>query len=306
MTSLQDKFLQMEEIEDFQPQTIEETNFNPLDPLKSKDAFRNFEDSARQVRVEDFYKKQHSFQTVEFVRTMHEKHLNRRNIKMSLWEALEYLDTVVDDSDPDTNLSQLEHALQTAESIRRKFPDEKMQWLWIVGLIHDLGKILAVNDPSRGLLGEPQWAVVGDTFPVGCPFEDSNIFPQFFKLNPDVSNPMYNSGSGMYTSSCGFSNMIFSWGHDEYLYQILKRHNESLLPLEALYVIRFHSFYPWHKNQGYRQYTDSQDIEFLPWLKEFNQFDLYSKSEELGSSKEELKSFYRELLERFVPGTLYW
>jgi hypothetical protein len=38
----------------------------------------------------------------------------------------------------------------------------------LTGLIHDLGKILA--HPEFG--SEPQWAVVGDTFPVGCAFSD--------------------------------------------------------------------------------------------------------------------------------------
>ena len=38
-----------------------------------------------------------------------------------------------------------------------------MLWFVLVGLIHDLGKVLC-------LFGEPQWAVVGDTFPVGCAF----------------------------------------------------------------------------------------------------------------------------------------
>jgi hypothetical protein len=38
---------------------------------------------------------------------------------MGIWEALEYLNTLVDDSDPDTDLSQIEHNLQTAEAIRR-------------------------------------------------------------------------------------------------------------------------------------------------------------------------------------------
>ena len=38
-------------------------------------------------------------------------------------------------------------------------------WLPLVGLIHDCGKIL-------GITGElPQWAIVGDTFPVGCAFD---------------------------------------------------------------------------------------------------------------------------------------
>ena len=37
--------------------------------------------------------------------------------KMSIWE-MEYLNTLVDDSDPDTDLSQIEHLMQTAEAIR--------------------------------------------------------------------------------------------------------------------------------------------------------------------------------------------
>ena len=35
---------------------------------------------------------------------------------MGIWEAMEYLNTLVDDSDPDTDLSQIEHLLQTAEA----------------------------------------------------------------------------------------------------------------------------------------------------------------------------------------------
>ncbi len=37
---------------------------------------------------------------------------------MGVWEAMEFLNTLVDDSDPDTDLSQIEHLLQTAEAIR--------------------------------------------------------------------------------------------------------------------------------------------------------------------------------------------
>jgi inositol oxygenase len=38
--------------------------------------------------------------------------------KMGIWEALDYLNTLVDDSDPDKNLSQIQHNLQVAEAIR--------------------------------------------------------------------------------------------------------------------------------------------------------------------------------------------
>jgi len=34
-------------------------------------------------------------------------------------EAAEFLNTLVDDSDPDTDLTQIEHLLQTSEAIRK-------------------------------------------------------------------------------------------------------------------------------------------------------------------------------------------
>jgi len=56
-------------------------------------------------------------------------------------------------------------------------------------------------------------------------------------------------------------------GHDEYMYRVLM-HNKSTLPLPALYMIRYHSFYPWHKEGGYQELLDDQDKKMLPWIKE--------------------------------------
>ena len=50
---------------------------------------------------------------------------------MTVWEALEFLDTLVDDSDPDVDFTQIEHALQTAESIRRA---NQPRWFIVTGL----------------------------------------------------------------------------------------------------------------------------------------------------------------------------
>lgn len=39
-----------------------------------------------------------------------------------------------------------------------------------------------------------QWAVVGDTFPVGCKFQNSIVFrDSSFMDNPDDKNPLYKS-----------------------------------------------------------------------------------------------------------------
>ena len=57
-------------------------------------------------------------------------------------------------------------------------------WFHLVGLMHDLGKIMALN-------GEPQYFVVGDTFPVGCKFSDKIVFSEQFVDNPDSQTTKY-------------------------------------------------------------------------------------------------------------------
>ena len=51
---------------------------------------------------------------------------------MSIWEALDYLNTLVDDSDPDIELDQLQHLLQTSEAIRK---DGHPDWFVLTGLL---------------------------------------------------------------------------------------------------------------------------------------------------------------------------
>ena len=65
-----------------------------------------------------------------------------------------------------------------------------------------------------------------------------------------------------------------SWGHDEYLYHVVK----DYLPKEALYMIRYHSFYPWHREGEYGYFMNAQDREMLKWVQAFNPYDLYTKS----------------------------
>src|SRR4051812_21548046 len=147
------------------------------DPEKKKEEFRAYEADAR-PSVREFYRLNHINQTHEFVLAKRKQYLGRDRLTMGVWEACEYLNQLVDDSDPDTDLSQLQHLLQTAEAMRR---DGQPRWMVLTGLIHDLGKILC-------LWGEPQWAVVGDTFATGCAFSDKNVFPKFFADNPDSKN----------------------------------------------------------------------------------------------------------------------
>lgn len=258
-------------------------------PAKEKEEFRNYVDSERLETVKEFYKINHINQTYDFVCKKEEEYLKFDKKDMSLWEAVDFLNTLVDDSDPDIDLDQLQHLLQTSEAIRA---DGHPDWFVLTGFIHDIGKVLC-------LFGEPQWAVVGDTFPVGCKFSDKIVYPEFFKDNPDYSNTKYNTKYGVYSPNCGLDNVKMSWGHDEYLYQILKDH----LPDPALYMIRYHSFYAQHREEDYKHLMNEKDIEMFEWVKKFNPYDLYSKAP-VEPDVKALKPYYEELVKKYLPDTL--
>ncbi len=257
---------------------------------RKKEEFRRHTDEAPSV-VREFYRLNHTFQTVDFVRAKKREYTPLQKRRMSVWEAMDYLNTLVDDSDPDTDLSQIQHLMQTAEAARR---EGRPRWFILSGLVHDLGKILC-------LFGEPQWAVVGDTFPVGCAWSDKVVYPQFFAANPDAKIPEYQTRNGIYTEGCGLDNVDLSWGHDEYIYHVCKPY----LPEEGLYMLRYHSFYPCHQEGAYRQLMNARDREMFYWVREFNRYDLYSK----GESKpdvEALRPYYEKLIAEFFPPQLSW
>ena len=257
---------------------------------KSAADFRDYDGDARAC-VREFYRLNHTHQTREFVAQKRREFLSLDRKRMGIWEAMEFLDELVDDSDPDTDLSQLQHLLQSAEAARR---DGKPRWFVVTTLIHDLGKILC-------LFGEPQWAVVGDTFPVGCRYSEKIVFHEYFRANPDYQVPEYQTRCGVYEEGCGLDAVELSWGHDEYLYHVVK----DYLPLEALYMVRYHSFYPAHQEGEYDYLMNGTDRDMFRWVREFNPYDLYSKSDEPPSVKE-LRPYYEELIAEFFPATLRW
>jgi inositol oxygenase len=259
-------------------------------PDRKPEEFRQYTDETPN-RVREFYRLNHTHQTRDFVLAKQREYLPLKKRTMSIWEAMEYLNTLVDDSDPDTDLSQIQHLMQTSEAMRR---DGRPRWFILTGLLHDLGKILC-------LYGEPQWAVVGDTFPVGCAWSDKIVFPEFFAANPDAQVPEYQTRLGVYKEGCGLRNVDLSWGHDEYLYHVTK----AYLPEEAHYMIRYHSFYPGHKEGAYDYLMDDHDRKMFEWVREFNPYDLYSKSAEK-PDQEALRPYYEELISEFFPSRLNW
>lgn len=257
-------------------------------PAKAKDEFRNYDNPARDT-VKEFYRLNHTYQTYEFVTEKKEEFLQFNRRELPVWEAMDFLNTLVDDSDPDIELDQLQHLLQAAEAIRA---DGHPDWFVLTGFIHDLGKVLC-------LFGEPQWAVVGDTFPVGCQFSDKIVYPEFFSANPDTYDDRYNTKYGVYEEGCGLNNVNLSWGHDEYMYQIMK----DYMPEPALYMIRYHSFYSQHRENAYDYLLDDHDREMFGWVRKFNPYDLYSKSPK-PPVLTELKPYYQNLIAKYLPKTI--
>jgi inositol oxygenase len=261
---------------------------NTISQEKDVAEFRNYE-TPEKASVKEFYRLQHINQTFDFVKQKRADYLKFDKMEMSVWEAFDFLNKLVDDSDPDTDLDQFQHLLQTSEAIRSQgHPD----WMVLVGLFHDMGKVLC-------LFGEPQWAVVGDSYPVGCAFSDKIVFSEFFAENPDINNPLYNTKYGIYEPNCGLDKVIMTWGHDEYVYHLLK----DYLPEQGLYMLRYHSFYPQHRENAYEHLMNDHDKEMFKWVNLFNPFDLYSKSP-VPPDWKELKPYYENLISKYLPAKL--
>src|SRR3954452_14858376 len=257
---------------------------------KSESEFRQY-DAKANPGVAEFYRLNHENQTVDYVLGKEKQYFGLRRGKKTVWEAAEYLNTLIDDSDPDTDLTQIEHLLQASEAIRR---DGHPRWMVLVGFIHDLGKCLC-------LYGEPQWGVVGDTFPVGCAWSDQVVFPEYFSSNSDAKVPEYQTKYGIYKPNCGLENVHLSWGHDEYIYRVTR----DYLPEESQYMLRYHSFYPAHKHGAYTHLMNAKDERMFEWVRKFNPYDLYSKGLERPNFNE-LKPYYEDLVSEFFRDQIAW
>ena len=256
--------------------------------------FRDYDDVLPAVR--DNYRKMRARQTLDYARRMREKYLTFER-PMTVWQAIEALDDFVDLSDPDIDLPNAQHLIQTAEGIREA---GKPEWMQLVGLIHDLGKVMyrwGCDEDGTSL--DEQWGMVGDIFLVGCALPDSAIFPEFNALNPDMHDPRYNTPLGIYTSGCGLDACVTAWGHDEYLYQVLSRHPDNRIPEAGMVMIRYHSFYPWHSGGSYRELMQERDNQYLEWVRDFNQYDLYTKSPR-SYDLDEAKSYYQPLVDKYL------
>src|SRR5437660_1616889 len=158
-----------------------------------------------------------------------------------------------------------------------------------------------VSDSSNLLSNLDEWEVVSDTCTVGCAWCDQVVFTEYFSRNPDASVPEYQTKYGIYKPNCGVENVHMSFGHDGYIAEVMKPY----LSDESLYILRFHSFYAWHRHGAYQYLENEKDRAMLEWVKKFNPYDLYSK----GHSKPDaqaLKPYYDDLFAEFLPEKLAW
>jgi len=217
--------------------------------------------------VKENYRNARLYQNLDYVKRMRKK-FSSPSFFIPFKNILEKLNKFIDLSDPDCNLPNIQHAFQCAEQAEK---DGKPDWFVLSVFIHDFGKLLYLFDEdSEGLSLKKQWGIVGDTFIVGCEIPDSIVFPEY--------NFYAKKEDNKYEDKCGISNMFVSYGHDEYLHQLLE-YNENTLPEESKYCIRFHSLYLHHQDRAYDRYMDEKDEKFFDLLKEFNRYDLYTKSE---------------------------
>ncbi len=265
--------------------------------------FRNYDHLDVNAAVREHYRKMRTNQTFEYVQRMHKKYLTFDK-PMDLWDAMNHLDKLIDVSDPDLDLPNVQHLIQSAEAIRN---DSRPDWMQLVGLIHDLGKVMYLwGSDEDGTSQAEQWGMVGDVFVVGCSLPDTCVYPEFNSLNSDMKNIDYNTSNGIYNEGCGLDNLTLAWGHDEYLFRVLSHHKDNIIPEEGMVMIRYHSFYPWHTGGSYSNLLKETDRQYLKWIKDFNRYDLYTKSNKTYNLKE-IKDYYLPIAEKYLgTGPIYW
>ncbi|MFN8358100.1 MAG: inositol oxygenase family protein [Spirosomataceae bacterium] len=275
-----------------------------MDTLQEpKKEFRNYNQGEITAAVREHYRKMRQNQTLDYVLRMKKKY-STFDKPLSLWDAMLEMNKLIDVSDPDLNLPNVQHLVQSAEAMRA---DGRPDWMQLVGLIHDLGKVMYLwGSDEDGTSQAEQWGLVGDVFVVGCRLPDTCVYPEFNELNPDMHNELYNTELGIYEEGCGLDNLHLAWGHDEYLFQVLKNHPENRIPDEGMVMVRYHSFYPWHNGGSYQRLTNQQDEVYKEIVLDFNRYDLYTKSNKI-YELDDIKDYYLPIAEKYLgKGPIYW
>ena len=167
----------------------------------------------------ELYKQMHEKQTLDYVMKKKLQYSKLNNAKMNIKEVLLKMDNFIDPSDPDIDVPNSIHAYQTAERIRKKYPQDKEYQ--IIGLIHDLGKILFE-------FGEENWSVVGDTYVAGCEYPKSIVYYETLKRSPDFNKYTKN---GIYEIGCDIIryHSFYPWHTGNDYYHFMNEKDKNIL-----------------------------------------------------------------------------
>ena len=71
-------------------------------------------------------------------------------------------------------------------------------------------------------------------------------------------------------------------------------------------MVRYHSFYPWHTGESYREITNEKDDKYKEIIKDFNKYDLYTKCDKI-FDLEEIKAHYQPIAKKYLGDeVIYW
>jgi inositol oxygenase len=251
-------------------------------------------DNHQKQTIHNVYKHQRQNITYNFNSYLINKYC-KFNKKSSFWALFSLLDKITDLTKLDILLPNSIQALQTAEAIR-KSEYNYADWMPLIGLIHDMGKILYVSGcDGDGTSNNTQWGIVGDTFITGCSIPENIVLPEYNVLNSE-----HLIGVNMYSPGCGLYNTSVSFGKDEYIYQLLVA-NKHKMPKEAEYIVRYNSLYTWHSGNAYDYLENEEDKKMKNIVKDFSKFKFYIKNVELPIKwNNELKEFYSSLIKKYI------
>jgi len=187
-------------------------------------------------------------QTRARVRTLFARYACGRNMRMTMWDALQQL-RLIESECPTRGLA-------LAQSFQENGHHDDDGWA-ALALIHNLGKIMFLfGCDADGTSAEAPWAVLGDTYVTAD--------------QPSVASSDSPDEERDWTSGVGLANVTCSFGRNEYLYQALKRnYTKHKLPLECVNIARVQSLHAWYAGDAYANLEDDRDRALKPKVQEF-------------------------------------
>jgi inositol oxygenase len=294
------------------------------------------------------YKKNYKLQTINHVRFAKNRYENFRLKKYDLWKSFEMLNSK-DFSEPlfdrscknahnlkkfineknqilDINTSDLfskiewstlatKNKILYGTTFKHLYSHIKnWDWLPLVGLIVNIGKLLALEEFGKADLS----LILCEIFPLGCEISRECMFyeecKQIIKKNYDSRNSSkYHSRYGKYKQFCGFENLNMSYSHISFIINQLAKYRNNRIPQEGMYLLRFCLFTAWHSpkesiHRGYPYLANNYDWKMLPLLKLFyrccfdsndefiNKLSNYQLDEGLDNKKMMVKDIKKEFL----------